>query len=670
MDKRKHCAIVSSGNGKDSRSMSKTGGSALRVALMSAIVLFIAALAASYSVFATSLPPAEPIAASPAPLADPWEKRWWIDKAARLLRGGDGLGPNDDIEHLETLPDDQIVRHFMSDERFGNTALDFNMYFLGFKVDDLKVDGEFVHGAFDFSNAITSAKQLLAGGDYLSLFDLEGDYYMAPLSVAPGEDPLPADEARLTPPQLRKKAFEELLGAVAKLQATRTANPKITIQEFCGKIEDLTEERDNWQKRLFRGFTDTEIFVFMRGGMPDFVFNGLQSALFTECEKPEAEQRFEPLHQAVAEAAAQIERSFKEVQKFEPDVYSPDTVADFRPVDHKAFPQTGKWPVFGFEQSTALANSSTNYNRKRAAYVLKRFFCDDLNPVGFDDPKAHVAGYHGTQTSCYSCHYKLDPMAGFFRNYGALFADSSSSPDIVFDDLASMNLSKYLSTWQAPKESGRTWDVGYVRSPRWTEQNSYGENLTHLSKIIRSAPEAKRCLMKRLTQYTLGEGQTVDGGYLDMLTAEFTREAETNSSAAFRNALIRVMTSRSFRVRDPDPKQCYDFAPNTRTDKRPPCRVAYILEKNCASCHDGSDILNALDLSKWIDAPAGNGKTFYHVKGSGGQLPAAKTLQEIGARLSSNDPRLRMPKNKPMPDHERQELFLWVQKELGKLESN
>ncbi len=68
----------------------------------------------------------------------------------------------------------------------------------------------------------------------------------------------------------------------------------------------------------------------------------------------------------------------------------------------------------------ALANSSTNYNRKRAAYVLKRFFCDDLNPVGFEDPAEHIGGAHGSQTSCYACHYKLDPMAGFFRNHGAL----------------------------------------------------------------------------------------------------------------------------------------------------------------------------------------------------------------------------------------------------------
>jgi hypothetical protein len=658
--------------------MSTIGGLALRAAATSAIVLFVAALAASISVFATSqpapgAPPSEAThtlkVASPA-LTDPWEKRWWIDKTARLLRAGDGIGPDDDIQSLEKLNEEQIIQHFMGDPRFGDAALDFNMYFLGFKVDNLKEDGEFVHAAFDFSNAITSAKELLANGDYMTLFDLEGQYYLAPLSVAPGEDPLSPEDAKLTLPELRKKSFRELLGEIARLQALRTTQPKISAQEFCGAVEEFTEQRDEWQKRLFRGFNDTDVFVFLRGGMPDAIFNALQNTLYIECEKPQNEFSFKPLDDTLAQAHAQVDRSFKEVLKFEPTAYGPDRVAEFKAIDHAAFPQAGKWPVFGVEQSTALANSSTNYNRKRAAYTLKRFFCDDLNPVGFDDPKQHIGGAHGTQTSCYSCHYKLDPMAGFFRNYGALFADSSSSPDIVFDDLASMDLKKYLSTWQAPKEAGRKWDVGYVRSARWTEQNSYGENLGDLSRIIRSAPEAKRCLMKRLTQYVLGEGQTVDGGYLDTLTAEFTREAERNSSTAFRNAMARVLQSQTFKVRDPDPKQCYDYAPNAKIDNRPPCRVAYILEKNCVSCHDGSDILNPLDLRKWIDAPDRKGKTFYHLSTAGAQVPAAKTLQHIAERLSSNDTRLRMPKNKPMPDHERQELFLWVQKELAKLESN
>ena len=70
-----------------------------------------------------------------------WQKRWWIEKTARILRGGYGLGPSDDINALLALPEEEIARRFMKDVRFGDTILDFNMYFLGFKIDDLKEDG-------------------------------------------------------------------------------------------------------------------------------------------------------------------------------------------------------------------------------------------------------------------------------------------------------------------------------------------------------------------------------------------------------------------------------------------------------------------------------------------------------------------------------------------------
>src|SRR6185295_18043902 len=44
-----------------------------------------------------------------------WQKRWWIEKTARLLRGGDGLGPGDDVTALMQLPEEEIVRRFMAD---------------------------------------------------------------------------------------------------------------------------------------------------------------------------------------------------------------------------------------------------------------------------------------------------------------------------------------------------------------------------------------------------------------------------------------------------------------------------------------------------------------------------------------------------------------------------
>ncbi len=225
----------------------------------------------------------------------------------------------------------------------------------------------------------------------------------------------------------------------------------------------------------------------------------------------------------------------------------------------------------------------------------------------------------------------------------------------------------YQSAWRAPEGAGRTWDVGYIRSPRWKEQNSYGESIADLSRIIRSAPEAKRCLMKRLTEYAVGDNQTMDGGYLDDLTTQFEKDAATNSSIAFRNAMVRVLTSKTYQTRNPDPQQCYDIAPGSKPEDRPPCRVAYILQKNCAQCHSKpGDGFNTLDLTKWVAAPGGKGHVFPNFNSRNEQIGAQQTLEKIASRISATDLKKRMPKNKPMSSQERQELFLWVQSELAR----
>ena len=53
-----------------------------------------------------------------------WQKRWWIEKTARILRGGYGLGPGDDLNALLALPEEEIARRFMKDVRFGDTILE------------------------------------------------------------------------------------------------------------------------------------------------------------------------------------------------------------------------------------------------------------------------------------------------------------------------------------------------------------------------------------------------------------------------------------------------------------------------------------------------------------------------------------------------------------------
>ncbi len=314
----------------------------------------------------------------------------------------------------------------------------------------------------------------------------------------------------------------------------------------------------------------------------------------------------------------------------------------------------------------ALGNSSTNFNRKRSAYVLKRFFCDDLIPIGFESPQEHTGGAHGSQTTCFACHHKLDPMAGFFRNHGAYFFDYGRAPDIIFDDLASKERPLYEAVWKAAKKAPRRWNVGYIRSSRWERHNDYGSSMADLSRIVRTAPEVKRCLMKRLHEYVVAEDQAVDSGYLDHLTREFTAEAATSTSAAFRNAMARILESSAFEQVDADPKQCYDLAPGEEAGPGPPCRVASILSRNCGQCHHagGEDGAERLDVGSWIPAPDGRNRTFRHVGVDALQLGAQESMSRIVERLASFDQKLRMPKGRIMPNNERQELFLWAQQEM------
>ncbi|MFM9846912.1 MAG: hypothetical protein ACKVP3_07110 [Hyphomicrobiaceae bacterium] len=566
-----------------------------------------------------------------------------------------------------TLSREDVARRFMADPRWGDAILDFNLFFLGFKSDSIRLNGEYERAVFDFPNAVSAAQAMLSGGDYFKLFDFEGPFFMAPLRTEALEDaPLPGDVG-LAPEQMRKKAVGEfkqvLLQALDKSQAG--------LRNFCRSVRALTEREEDLNARLYRAFDDAEIFALIRGEVVAAPLAAIAGVVTKECDgkaaSPAAQERLE---EAIRQAVRQIERAFEEVAKFEPAVYRPKTVSDFKAFDLSAFPTKQKWLSFGFEQGVALGNSSTNFNRKRSAYVLKRFFCDDLIPIGFEAPLEHIGGAHGSQTSCFACHHKLDPMAGFFRSYGAYFFDYSRNEDIIFDDLAVKDRKRYEAAWQTGPKSQKNLNVGYVRSSRWQDQNVYGTSVADLTRIVRAAPEVKRCLMKRLFEYVVAEDQTIDAGYLDYLTRQFEEEAATNSSQAMKNAFVRVLQSESYNRVDADPKQCYDSAPGAAKRDGPPCRVAFILSKNCGQCHypgyEGPDSGGRLDVNSWVMAPDGTNRTFHHVDSGMLQISAHESFARIIERLSTYDAKSRMPKGKMMPSHERQELFLWAQEEMAR----
>ena len=290
-----------------------------------------------------------------------WRKRWWIEKTARLLRGGEGLGPDDDVEALLRLPEEDIARRFMADPRFGDTVLDFNMYFLGFRIDSLKSGGVYKRNAFDFANAVASAQALLQGGDYLKLFDLEGPFYLWPLPLE-FDDPLPANETHLAPQSVRIKAIDEVEAVFTRLIALGSKSP--AADDYCHEFEKVLGRFSSLSTSVLRVFNDPEVFVLRRGQVLIRPIEIVARAYQAECvDKPESQTDVKRLDAAVREAFEYFYRAIGEILKFEPSNYQPRTVLEFRTFDLAVFGMD-KWLAFGFEQSNSLQmtrrNSSTS----------------------------------------------------------------------------------------------------------------------------------------------------------------------------------------------------------------------------------------------------------------------------------------------------------------------
>lgn len=580
-------------------------------------------------------------------LGDPeWEKRWWIERTHRLLRGGEGLSASEDIEVLAQKSEDDILDSLLQDTRFANTVLDFNMNLLGFKEDNVKLNGKYNPIVYGYPGAVRSAINVLSGKDYLTVFDFyRDDYYMGPLI---GLDPMPGEDPSLSSEARRKMRMDQSQVTLQSLIDKGRLSSTLSSKDYCDEIQQ------------YIGAVQTQFGLSLDLVFHGWLFNpnGLLDLQFACFGNPPPVPDLVVMLEKVYKFNDQF---FAEVRKFEPSQYpEPGDINQIRQLDLDAVQIPKPWLGLSFNHMIDLPNSSTNQNRKRANYILKQFFCDDMTPIAVEQPTQHTSGPHGSETSCYACHYKLDPMAGFFRNYGVIFIDFSKMPTLIFDDRAVVDRKKYTDNWLAPAGSGRTYDIGYIRSVSNPADNEYGESLQDLSKILRKSPETNRCLVKRMFEYFVAPDQMIDAGYLTLLSQQFAMEAQADSSLAFKNTVRRIVKSNSFKNTNMDPTQCYDFPPGGVSADSPPCRVAYILEQNCTQCHDTTGAKGRLDLTRWIQLPDGK-YTFPHLDSAGAQKPRRDTLDGIISRLSSTDPELRMPYKKMMTSQERQELYLWLQ---------
>lgn len=548
----------------------------------------------------------------------------------------------------------------MREPAFAETALDFGMFVWGSKGDRLRrpIDGVLVDEIVAVPTAIGAAQAAAANGDFLGeLFNLHPPAYLFP-PRAPG--PLDKEHAALSTAELYDKYYREAMDPAEELRKKYEQKPPLSDAEYCREFAEVMTGSTRVSRMFAIGYFSL-IFIGPLSPIEGWYIND-------ECRNPSGDR-------LTIDAAKRIayfydrDSQFLRASRATFDSYPmPKTLDAIRGITLNDFGiRNSQWTPFTV-LGGSLPNSSTNMNRKRANFILRNFFCDNLTPINVEEPAMHAGDRHGTEASCRSCHYKLDPMAGFFAKHGASFADfgrvrgPGEKSELIFDDGARADLQTYLENWQ-DKSTGK-WNIGYVRSLSHPAMNTYGETLDDLFKILREAPEVRACLVRKIFEYTIAPEQSIDAGYLEYATKEFNCVAEKKSStAALKQTMARALLSQTFSQRDRNTEECYDFAPGGASPGAPPCRVAVVLQRNCVSCHDSTGAKGRLDLSRWVKV--GDEYTFPHLDRKGQQRPKQETFDRIGDRLSTTDEKERMPLDRYMHPLDREKIFIWVNEWLN-----
>jgi hypothetical protein len=559
----------------------------------------------------------------------------WLDKAARVLRDGEGLGPHDDVAALTAMSRSDVIDLWMKDPRFGDSVLAFNLYYLGRGVDQVKTPklggGGFVYHplAFEFPQTIVAARAALEGGDYFALYDGAPDY----VTVAD-----PVLYAGIVEGE-RERVGAEMIRAIERTPIDRVAGCERYLQAGLNATNRL---------RLL-GFAPA-IAIRQRWLAP---YPGYP--LTVDCS-PTSTTSIDQLVASMRAVQAAIDEIWKSVEAQAVRT----SVGSLSELSYVPVAASGLPPVSAALGSTFFASlpvSSTNFQRKRAAFLLKTYFCDDLTPL--DIPSTETGSgdggavdVHAANPNCQACHHRLDPMGALLRDIGAGGQDFSGQQLIAFDDgtvFKGEAYARYLSQWQNPDGSFRAgyWIIGASgrpqRDPGWTDAD--GSRLPGLWSYMRRSPIVKSCLVRKLAEYVLGPKQVYDREWLAGLSAGL--KAGPQSGAAFRATLKALLLSKTFRIHDPTKGVCYDLPPSAPPN-RSPCAIAHIVNAHCVGCHGSAGGPGGLDLSSWTDVGGGT-FSWSHVDENGQQLPRAESLRRILDRITTPDRNRRMPLLRAMP---------------------
>ena len=151
---------------------------------------------------------------NPIPQTTEWDKKRWIAKVSRYLKAGTEIS-HQRIHELSNLEHLEIIDQLMQEGEFQEFMLDFNMYFIGFKIDNFRESffgssqnyNEFVYG---LPHAIQSARETFIGKNFESLFDLYQPDYISPL-ISPSNPPeMPSGK----PGEVRTYYFNKIIDHV------------------------------------------------------------------------------------------------------------------------------------------------------------------------------------------------------------------------------------------------------------------------------------------------------------------------------------------------------------------------------------------------------------------------------------------------------------------------
>ena len=600
---------------------------------------------------------------------DTEERRRFVDKASHALHPSAPPLTEDEMTGLLDKSDDEIISALYKDPQSRDAVFQLSLVFLGAPIDQLHTDGQWAAAPFGFSPAVAAARAFRDGHDPL-----------APLLTTR------AAAATGVVQPVNEYFLQALYGNVPPLEGKSTTERRAIAGQLVG--DDVAAFRA-MVAALPEPFDQTALCTQYENSVVSFIAFLLPQVLGVPDSVAEAGTPNElldpdsfPLDNACffgdtitrAEALAHLDHARElftgMVTRLEPvfQMWESNPEGAFDPVDFDAIGFYASYNANQFYAQfwQAAQNSSTNYDRRRGAYMLDRFFCDDLKPVGAALPTTHVEGKHASDPACAACHFKLDPMAGFFRHngyFGIDFDDATlqqNGNQIIFDDFASLDFTEYESAWRAPAGAGRELDVGYIRSTRDESLNSYGSTLGDLDTLLKTAPEVERCFVQRAFEYFNGADQAVDPGFLDDIAADLHKTK--SGGDRLERALQRILTGDTFRVPDRNSTVCYDVAPGDSGAHRPPCEVASILRANCATCHSGANAQAGLDLTTWEKASDG-GFGFRQIVG-GQAIARADTFARMHDRVTTSDLTRQMPQLKDMPLHQREALALWLQKQI------